>query len=147
MCSFRFSPVPTPRKKRPGIIAAEVAAACAMIAGWILIVGQVAGGAERAARERPGDEARGVEPVRDSADEAARADRPGSHLPVEDPRRDHLAVAGAEPVRADVDPRVAELTVDDANRRRAGPGGGRPSGHGAGPGQGRGYRGDSPRTA
>jgi hypothetical protein len=41
MCSFRFSPVPTPRKKRPGSIAAAVAAAWAMIAGWIRMVGQV----------------------------------------------------------------------------------------------------------
>jgi hypothetical protein len=38
---LRFSPVPTPRKKRPGIIAAAVAAACAITAGWIRIVGQV----------------------------------------------------------------------------------------------------------
>ena len=41
MCSFRFSPEPTPRKKRPGIIAPAVAAAWAITAGWILIVGQV----------------------------------------------------------------------------------------------------------
>jgi hypothetical protein len=41
MCSLRFSPVPTPRKKRPGIIAAAVAAAWAIIAGWIRMVGQV----------------------------------------------------------------------------------------------------------
>ncbi len=40
-CSFRFSPVPTPRKKRPGIIAAAVAAAWATIAGWMPIVGHV----------------------------------------------------------------------------------------------------------
>jgi len=40
-CSLRFSPVPTPRKKRPGIIAATVAAAWATIAGWIRISGQV----------------------------------------------------------------------------------------------------------
>ena len=40
-CSLRFSPVPTPRKKRPGSIAAAVAAAWATIAGWSLIVGQV----------------------------------------------------------------------------------------------------------
>jgi hypothetical protein len=33
--------VPTPRKKRPGSIAADVAAACAMIAGWMRIIGQV----------------------------------------------------------------------------------------------------------
>jgi len=41
MCSLRFSPVPTPKKKRPGIIAAVVAAACATIAGCVLMVGQV----------------------------------------------------------------------------------------------------------
>jgi hypothetical protein len=41
MCSFRFSPVPTPRKNRPGKRAAAVAAACATIAGWIRIVGHV----------------------------------------------------------------------------------------------------------
>jgi len=35
------SPVPTPRKKRPGIIAAEVAAACATIAEWMRTVGHV----------------------------------------------------------------------------------------------------------
>lgn len=40
-CSFRFSPVPTPRKKRPGIISVTVAAAWATIAGWILISGHV----------------------------------------------------------------------------------------------------------
>src|SRR3954470_10320193 len=40
-CSFRFSPVPTPRKKRPGIIAAHVAVACATIAGWMRISGHV----------------------------------------------------------------------------------------------------------
>ena len=33
--------MPTPRKKRPGIIAAAVAAAWAMIAGWMRIVGHV----------------------------------------------------------------------------------------------------------
>ena len=33
--------MPTPRKKRPGIIAATVAAAWAMIAGWMRTVGQV----------------------------------------------------------------------------------------------------------
>ena len=41
MCSFRFSPVPTPRKNRPGMSAALVAAACATIAGWNLTSGQV----------------------------------------------------------------------------------------------------------
>jgi hypothetical protein len=40
-CSFRFSPVPTPRKKRPGIIDAHVAAAWATIAGWMRIRGHV----------------------------------------------------------------------------------------------------------
>jgi hypothetical protein len=40
-CSFKFSPVPTPRKNRPGMSAADVAAACATIAGWILIKGHV----------------------------------------------------------------------------------------------------------
>jgi hypothetical protein len=40
-CSFRFSPVPTPRKNRPDSIAAAVAAACATIAGWMRIIGQV----------------------------------------------------------------------------------------------------------
>ena len=33
--------MPTPRKKRPGIIAAAVAAACATIAGWMRISGHV----------------------------------------------------------------------------------------------------------
>jgi len=33
MCSLRFSPEPTPRKNRPGIMSATVAAAWAMIAG------------------------------------------------------------------------------------------------------------------
>ena len=33
--------VPTPRKNRPSIIAAAVAAACAMIAGWMRTVGHV----------------------------------------------------------------------------------------------------------
>ena len=41
MCSLSASPLPTPRKKRPGIMAAEVAAAWAMIAGWMRTVGQV----------------------------------------------------------------------------------------------------------
>ncbi len=41
MCSLRFSPLPTPRKNRPGIMAVTVAAAWAMIAGWMRIVGQV----------------------------------------------------------------------------------------------------------
>src|SRR3954453_11499306 len=40
-CSLRFSPVPTPRKKRPGMRQATVAVACATIAGWIRISGHV----------------------------------------------------------------------------------------------------------
>src|SRR5207248_5666634 len=40
-CSLRFSPLPTPRKKRPGICAAAVAAAWAMTTGWVRIVGHV----------------------------------------------------------------------------------------------------------
>ena len=40
-CSLRFSPVPTPRKKRPGISVAEVAAAWAITAGWVRISGHV----------------------------------------------------------------------------------------------------------
>ena len=40
-CSFRCSPFPTPRKNRPGIIVATVAAACATTAGWSRIVGHV----------------------------------------------------------------------------------------------------------
>jgi hypothetical protein len=41
MCSLRFSPVPTPSMKRPGIICAQVAAACATIAGCTRPVGHV----------------------------------------------------------------------------------------------------------
>jgi hypothetical protein len=41
MCSFRFSPLPTPKKKRPSIITAAVALAWATIAGCVRIVGQV----------------------------------------------------------------------------------------------------------
>ena len=41
MCSFSASPLPSPRRKRPSSSSAEVAAAWAMIAGWIRIVGQV----------------------------------------------------------------------------------------------------------
>jgi hypothetical protein len=41
MCSLRFSPVPTPREKRPGRRLAAVAAAWATIAGWTRVVGQV----------------------------------------------------------------------------------------------------------
>ena len=40
-CSFRFSPVPTPRKKRPSSIAADVAAACATMAGCVRMIGHV----------------------------------------------------------------------------------------------------------
>jgi len=41
MCSLRFSPLPTPRKKRPGIIAPAVAAAWATMAGCTRMIGQV----------------------------------------------------------------------------------------------------------
>jgi hypothetical protein len=41
MCSFSASPVPTPSRKRPSVITALVAAACATTAGWIRTVGQV----------------------------------------------------------------------------------------------------------
>jgi len=41
MCSFSASPVPTPKKNRPGSIVADVAAACAITAGWMRTVGQV----------------------------------------------------------------------------------------------------------
>ena len=41
MCSLRFSPLPTPSRKRPGAITAEVAAAWAMIAGCVRTVGHV----------------------------------------------------------------------------------------------------------
>ena len=41
MCSFRASPEPIPRLKRPPSITEEVAAAWAMIAGWMRNVGQV----------------------------------------------------------------------------------------------------------
>ena len=40
-CSFRASPVPTPRKKRPSKSRAVVAAAWATIAGWVRRIGQV----------------------------------------------------------------------------------------------------------
>jgi hypothetical protein len=40
-CSLSASPLPTPRAKRPGIMHATVAAACAITAGWVRIVGQV----------------------------------------------------------------------------------------------------------
>ncbi len=40
-CSFSASPVPTPRLNLPSVSRPAVAAACAMIAGWILVVGQV----------------------------------------------------------------------------------------------------------
>ena len=41
MCSLSASPLPTPRQKRPSNKTAEVAAAWAITAGWILTVGQV----------------------------------------------------------------------------------------------------------
>ena len=41
MCSFRASPDPTPSEKRPSSRTADVAAACAITAGWMRIVGQV----------------------------------------------------------------------------------------------------------
>jgi len=41
MCSFRFSPVPTPRKNRPGMRQEAVAAAWATIAGCMRMSGHV----------------------------------------------------------------------------------------------------------
>ena len=41
MCSLSASPLPTPKTKRPSSWTAAVAAACAMIAGWIRMVGHV----------------------------------------------------------------------------------------------------------
>jgi hypothetical protein len=41
MCSLRASPLPTPRAKRPSSSSALVAAAWAMIAGWMRTVGHV----------------------------------------------------------------------------------------------------------
>ncbi len=41
MCSLSASPLPTPNSNRPGSITAEVAAAWAMTAGWMRMVGQV----------------------------------------------------------------------------------------------------------
>ena len=41
MCSLRASPVPTPRRNRPPVRSEDVAAAWAMIAGWMRTVGQV----------------------------------------------------------------------------------------------------------
>lgn len=41
MCSFSASPVPTPSRKRPSVITALVAAACAVTTGCIRTVGQV----------------------------------------------------------------------------------------------------------
>jgi hypothetical protein len=41
MCSLSASPLPTPRPKSPPSNIADVAAAWAMTAGWILIVGHV----------------------------------------------------------------------------------------------------------
>ncbi len=38
---MRASPEPTPSRKRPFVMTAEVAAACATTAGWIRTVGQV----------------------------------------------------------------------------------------------------------
>src|SRR5215510_2916860 len=66
MCSFRFSPVPTPRKKRPGIMAAAVAAACATMAGCTRIGGMHPH--RRAGHRRPEPEPCGGEP--DRADHA-----------------------------------------------------------------------------
>ena len=41
MCSLRFSPLPTPNRKRPSSSRAAVAAAWARTAGWTRKVGQV----------------------------------------------------------------------------------------------------------
>lgn len=41
MCSLSASPLPTPRTNRPSSCTAAVAAAWAMIAGWMRMVGQV----------------------------------------------------------------------------------------------------------
>src|SRR5215213_10796546 len=41
MCSLSASPVPMPKEKRPFSITLDVAAAWAMIAGWMRTVGQV----------------------------------------------------------------------------------------------------------
>ena len=41
MCSLSASPLPTPREKRPSCSTPLVAAAWAMTAGWMRIVGQV----------------------------------------------------------------------------------------------------------
>ena len=41
MCSLSASPLPTPSAKRPSSRTDDVAAAWAMIAGWIRTVGQV----------------------------------------------------------------------------------------------------------
>jgi hypothetical protein len=41
MCSFSASPVPTPKRKRPGSRLLDVAVAWARIAGWMRISGQV----------------------------------------------------------------------------------------------------------
>ena len=59
--------MPTPRKKRPGISAAAVAAAWAMIAGWMRIVGQVTPVPTDQAVGRLGD------PAEDGPDERALA--------------------------------------------------------------------------
>ncbi len=41
MCSLSASPLPTPSVKRPSSSTADVAAACATIAGWMRTVGHV----------------------------------------------------------------------------------------------------------
>ena len=41
IASLSASPLPTPKRKRPSSIAAEVAVACATTAGWMRSVGQV----------------------------------------------------------------------------------------------------------
>ena len=41
MCSLSASPEPMPKLNRPSNRTAAVAVACAMIAGWMRIVGQV----------------------------------------------------------------------------------------------------------
>ena len=50
MCSLSASPLPTPRVKRPSSSTALVAAAWAMIAGWMRTVGQVTAGGDRQRR-------------------------------------------------------------------------------------------------
>jgi hypothetical protein len=41
MCSLSASPLPTPSAKRPSSSTADVAAACAITAGWMRTVGHV----------------------------------------------------------------------------------------------------------